>query len=427
MSIFSGIKKAFKKVFRGVKKTFKKIWKSPLGKILLIAAAVWTGGAALAAMGTGSGFAGFGSALIGGTATGAGGSIGALGALKGAVGLGAAGGKFGLAGVKAAAGATGGLGGAIAPASSYIGLGGAAAPTTATSVGTVSSAATAGVGAPATGFLGKAIGAAKGIGGSFAKNPLGVGNRRARNRLDARREGRARALRKRIANEGRAAIHGLARIQSRNRDVRPEKGGLMRAPMGQPPLAGAVAHEQPGMGMEPGMGPQAPGPEEMEPGQEAATPEEQQIYDQALVSIVNAMSSEDGSAGAFKMIENTGNPVESIGDVATMLVENEDDNQGGALPDEVLAPLTMEVAERLATLANSKGIVQVDQAMLQEIGRYALAKLGDDYGNTPEDMVEAIGPELQGAGLNIPPEMMGGGGMPPGGGMPQGGPPQGAM
>lgn len=56
MGIFSKIKKGIKKVFKGVKKVFKKVGKavvkfldSDLGKALMIAAAVFTGGAALMA------------------------------------------------------------------------------------------------------------------------------------------------------------------------------------------------------------------------------------------------------------------------------------------------------------------------------------------------------------------------------------------
>ena len=61
MGLFSSIKKAVKKVFKGVKKVFKKVakfagrvMKSKWGKALMIAAAVWTGGAALGAWGGGA-------------------------------------------------------------------------------------------------------------------------------------------------------------------------------------------------------------------------------------------------------------------------------------------------------------------------------------------------------------------------------------
>ena len=66
--VWRKIKGGAKKVFRGVKKVVKKVWKSPIGKIAVIAAAIYTGGAALAAWGgvasaSAGGWAGFTAAL----------------------------------------------------------------------------------------------------------------------------------------------------------------------------------------------------------------------------------------------------------------------------------------------------------------------------------------------------------------------------
>ena len=79
--VFKGVKKAVKKVVKGVKKVFKKVWESPLGKILLIAAAIYTGGVALGAWG-GPGWmsaiapaAQTGGAAAGGAAAGTAGAI----------------------------------------------------------------------------------------------------------------------------------------------------------------------------------------------------------------------------------------------------------------------------------------------------------------------------------------------------------------
>jgi len=47
MGFFSGLKKAIKGIFKGIKKIFKKIVSSKIGKILLVAATVYFGGAAL--------------------------------------------------------------------------------------------------------------------------------------------------------------------------------------------------------------------------------------------------------------------------------------------------------------------------------------------------------------------------------------------
>ena len=50
--IVKGIKKVVKKVFKGVKKVFKKIVKSWIGKVILAAIVIYTGGVLLGAWGS---------------------------------------------------------------------------------------------------------------------------------------------------------------------------------------------------------------------------------------------------------------------------------------------------------------------------------------------------------------------------------------
>lgn len=76
--VFKGVVKVVKKVFKGVKKVFKKIIKSPLGKVLMIGAAIYTGGVALGAWGSTGPLSGMYGVLGGGGAAG-GASAGAAG------------------------------------------------------------------------------------------------------------------------------------------------------------------------------------------------------------------------------------------------------------------------------------------------------------------------------------------------------------
>ena len=76
--LFKRVRKWQKKIFGGIKKVFKKVWKSDIGKIAIIAAAIFTGGAALAALGVGAGgvAAGGGLSAFGSTMAGIGTSAG---------------------------------------------------------------------------------------------------------------------------------------------------------------------------------------------------------------------------------------------------------------------------------------------------------------------------------------------------------------
>lgn len=131
----SGIKKAVKKVFKSVKKVVSKVWDviKPIVKVVAIAAAIYFGGAALIALGSGgtaagglasawTGVSGAGTAIAGGEFAAAGSSI--AGGWSGAVGAGA------VSAAAAAAPAAGSLAGATTAGTTT------AAGTTATAAGT---------------------------------------------------------------------------------------------------------------------------------------------------------------------------------------------------------------------------------------------------------------------------------------------------
>lgn len=120
--VVSGVGNAIKKVVKGIGTVFKKVWDSPIGKIAIIAAAIYTGGVALGAW-AGPSWLGGAAAVPGGAAT----------PVAGA----AAAGDLGTGAVSYAAGAeplitsTAGTAGAATAA----GAAGAAAPAAAQSAG----------------------------------------------------------------------------------------------------------------------------------------------------------------------------------------------------------------------------------------------------------------------------------------------------
>lgn len=155
-SIFKGVGKVFKKVFAEVKRFVK----SDLFKVIVIAAAIWFGGAALGYWNTG--FASVDGALVAGTQTTAqaGMTVGASGATE-----------AGMVSVAdtAAVNATGGaVGGTVGGTGGY-GAGTAIAqPVAATST----LAAPAATEIASTSLVGKAGAVAKGAAGWMAKNPI---------------------------------------------------------------------------------------------------------------------------------------------------------------------------------------------------------------------------------------------------------------
>ena len=170
MGLLGKLFKPFKKIFKGIGKAFKKIWKSPFGKILMIAAAVYTGGAALAAWA--------------GTATSFGAALAAPGTALGGFGAAASkvwGGIAGLAGGGAAAGAgagagagASGFGAALAETSAAAAsAAGAAAPVASTATGVAAGAGSAGgLGGVLKGVGSSVLNAGKGLTGWARNNPV---------------------------------------------------------------------------------------------------------------------------------------------------------------------------------------------------------------------------------------------------------------
>lgn len=104
--LVKGIKKGLKKIFKGVKKVFKKITKSWIGKIILAALVIYTGGVLLGAWGSAGPMSGMYGAWSGGAAATTSATVGSTAVETAAVleGAGAA-----AAGAETAAAASGAL------------------------------------------------------------------------------------------------------------------------------------------------------------------------------------------------------------------------------------------------------------------------------------------------------------------------------
>ena len=179
---------------------------------------------------------------------------------------------------------------------------------------------------------------------------------------------------------------------------------------GKPP--NPSANRQPGTipgaprpgGQQPGAGvPPPPGvegeqlAEGQEPGQEVATPGEQQMYEQVVLAAEDALYDAAHDQALTLLREGGGSPAEAIANVAVMLIEGLDDQSGGKIPQTVLYHAGAEVTERVATLASDTGVMTVTPAVTAEAGGMVTTRLASDYdGASPEEMqgfLDELGPE----------------------------------
>ena len=128
------------------------------------------------------------------------------------------------------------------------------------------------------------------------------------------------------------------------------------------------------------------------PAEEPLSPEEQQVYDAVVKRIGNqSLYSDKGADAVLKMVQTHEDPVQGISETAVALVSQEDERMDGAMPDTVVIPAAVEIAEHISELVNEAGLAKIDDAVLQEVGKYVIAEAGDTYDQTPEDMEEALG------------------------------------
>ncbi len=166
-SVVGGVKK----IFEGVKKVFKKVWESPIGKIILIAGAIYLGGAALGAWSSpfasinGALAGGAGETVLGGAAAG---DTLAAGAAEAASGAAAAGGAAEGAALTAAGGDAVLAANAANAASVASGVGAQTAAASAAS----QAAANIGIIDKVLAGIGKVAGSGSAVGKFAADNPL---------------------------------------------------------------------------------------------------------------------------------------------------------------------------------------------------------------------------------------------------------------
>ena len=183
MGLWSKIKKAAKNIWSGVRKVAKKVWNSKVGRVIVIAAAIYTGGAFLGAMASGTGMGGFMTALQTPSLAMSGYAHAGKAALDAGAAL-TAGVKEGFAGGAAKAAGPGGA--ATPPAGGGLMGGGATGATSVKTPGLMASAGRAigGAGKWAMNNPIQSAALARGIGSAISDSPAEEAERMRNNRID---------------------------------------------------------------------------------------------------------------------------------------------------------------------------------------------------------------------------------------------------
>jgi hypothetical protein len=174
-----------------------------------------------------------------------------------------------------------------------------------------------------------------------------------------------------------------------NPDQVPPSGGEQQPP----PMSGPPA--QPGQPAPPDGGQIPAQPQQAPQGDPGAAPteQEQQAYEQVVIAAGKIIYEDQQSHAKIMQALQQGaqNPTETLAMLTVSIMKSLDEQSGNKIPQEVIAEASGEILTQLAELANSAGVFQVDEKMLQQAAQMMLAQLADAYGESPEAIAQFIG------------------------------------
>ena len=121
------------------------------------------------------------------------------------------------------------------------------------------------------------------------------------------------------------------------------------------------------------------------------TDDEQAMYERAVNAGIKVLYAEETHEDIMNML-TTGadNPGKTLADVAHLIMTQVDKEANGKIPETMILPAAAEILELTAELANTAGVVQVDQTVLDQATQELLLQLADSYGVSPEEIQALI-------------------------------------
>lgn len=134
--------------------------------------------------------------------------------------------------------------------------------------------------------------------------------------------------------------------------------------------------------------------EAVEAGGSAATPEEEQLMDQALGEVGNMIyQSDEASDSILKTLGAGGNFSMAVGTVVSQVIDVVDQKMD--LPADFILPLAEAVTMMLVEMADTAGIIETNDDIIEQSLMAAAKNLAQDYDIDPADLQAAASdPEL---------------------------------
>jgi hypothetical protein len=139
--------------------------------------------------------------------------------------------------------------------------------------------------------------------------------------------------------------------------------------------------------------------------QSNATPEEQAVYEQVVLSGMKVLYDEATHGTVMEMLsKGADDPAQTLSNIVTLVITEVDDRNNGAIPETVILPAAMELMDAVTELAEVAGLFEVTPDIAETATHMLLAKMGDHYGidqasieqfmaSIPPDQIAAAGEE----------------------------------
>lgn len=136
------------------------------------------------------------------------------------------------------------------------------------------------------------------------------------------------------------------------------------------------------------------GQPQSEPGSagQQVTPEEQDAHDRVVLAAIKVIHEDDEMhAKILQMLKDGADqPASILGQTASIIIQQLDEQSGGKIPEEVIIPAAEEVLTMLAELGSAAGVIQVDQDIVDLATGEMVKSLGEAYGVSEEDIQEFL-------------------------------------
>jgi len=138
-----------------------------------------------------------------------------------------------------------------------------------------------------------------------------------------------------------------------------------------------------------GEAPAAAAPE-LQAGEEAATPEEQEAYDSAMQMASEMLHASDEASAQILQMMSGENPIDGIVSVVEFIIGKIEETFQGNLPEATIIPLSDEISDWVIELGEEAGLFDLSEDQIFETKGAIVNSLTEQYGGVAQEDMQGL-------------------------------------